>query len=116
VTSTEGGGGEIVMLTLSWVVTNALTFLIVMFDERRMSADKLERAWPPQSRDAAIVMLSVLALPVHFAKTRGHLKSISGALGFPLGIVMGLIAATLVVVGSSLVLEGVAWIFGISAP
>lgn len=100
------------MLAASWVVTNALTFLVVIIDERRMSEDMLERAWPPSSRDAAIVAFGVLALPVHFVKTRGHFKSARGVLGFPLGFVMGVATVILVALGSDLVLEGIARLFG----
>lgn len=106
-------GGEIILLVVSWVVTNAFTFLIVILDERRMSEDRLERAWPPSSRDAAIIAFGVLALPVHFTKTRGHLRSARGVLGFPLGLLMGVVAVVLVALLSGLFLELIAWILGL---
>lgn len=104
----EGGRGEVLMLVLSWAITTALTFAVVIVDERRMSAERLERAWPPASRDAAIVAFGPLALPVHFMKTRGHLRSARGLLGLVLGLVMGLVALFLVAIVSGLVLEAVA--------
>ena len=107
-------GGEVILLVLSWLLTNALTFVIVIVDERRLSADRLERAWPASSRDAAIIAFGVLALPVHFIKTRGHLKSASGVLGFALGLLMGVACIVGVAVISSLLLEAVGWMLGIA--
>src|SRR5690242_4922003 len=107
------GGGEVVGLVLSWIVTNALTFLVVIVDERRMDEATLERAWPSSSRDAAIIAFGILALPIHFAKTRGHLRTLRGVLGFPLGLGMGVIAVFVVALVSGLVLEGAARLFGL---
>lgn len=85
-------------LLLSWVVTTALLFVIVIVDERRMPEERLERAWPPSSRDAAIVALGVLALPFHFARTRGRFFTVSPRehLRWWLGFAMGLAFAVLV--------------------
>jgi hypothetical protein len=109
----EGGGNEVLMLVLPWAVTTALTFAIVIVDERRMSAERLERAWPPASRDAAIVVFGPLALLIHFMKTRGHLRSARGVLGLSIGLVMGVVAVGLVAVASGLVVELVARIAGL---
>jgi hypothetical protein len=72
-----------------------------------------ERAWPPQSRDAAIVAFGVFSLLVHFIKTRGHLRSLRGVLGVPLGFAMGVLAILLVALASGLVLEGLARVLGL---
>lgn len=111
-----GGGGEVIALALSWLVTTALTFLVVIVDERRLSEEELERAWPPSSRDAAIVAFGPLALLAHFVRTRGHLKSARGIVGFPLGLLMGLVAIALVAFGSTLVLEAVALLLDLPTP
>jgi hypothetical protein len=107
------GNGEVIALVLSWIVTNALTFLVVIVDERRMDEATRERAWPPPSRDAAIVAFGVLALPIHFIKTRGHLQSARGVLGFPLGLVMGVMAVVVVAFVSSVALEGAFRLLGL---
>jgi hypothetical protein len=108
------GSSEVIELVLSWLVTNALTFTVVILDERKwLDEAQLERAWPPSSRDAAIVAFGVLALPVHFIKTRGHFRSLRGVLGIPLGLLLGLAAVLLVAALSTLVLEGFALIFGL---
>lgn len=88
-------------LLLSWFVTTALLFVVVIADERRMSEERLERAWPPASRDAAIVALGILALPFHFARTRGRFFTLSARehLRWWLGLALGLalsVAVTLV--------------------
>jgi hypothetical protein len=101
------GSGEVIELVLSWFVTNALTFLIVIADERRMKDEMLERAWPPSSRDSAIVVFGVLALPVHFMKTRGHLGSLRGLLGFPLGLVLGVVAIVVIAYVDGFLLESI---------
>jgi hypothetical protein len=49
--------------------------LVITGDERRLRPDALARAWPPQSRDAAIFGLWNLGVHpfcvlIHFARTR----------------------------------------------
>ncbi len=64
--------------------------LVVRFDERRLSEEQLERAWPPSSRDNALIGLSFLGAPLiglfavwfHFCRTRRW---------HPWGIVQGLL-------------------------
>jgi hypothetical protein len=86
----------------------------VILDERKiLSESQLERAWPPTSRDAAIVAFGVLALPVHFVKTRGHLGSLRGVLGYPLGLALGVLAILVVAFASGLVLDAIAWAAGL---
>ena len=106
-------GQEVIELFLSWAVTNALTFLVVIVDTRRLSEDRLERAWPPASRDAAIIAFGLLALPFHFAKTRGTWTSVRGVLGRALGFTLGLAVAFVVAVASTLVMTAHALVFGL---
>lgn len=85
-------------ILLSWGVTTALLFLVVLTDERRMSGERLENAWPVASRNLFLVWLGILALPFHFARTRGRFftLSIRRHLGWWLGFGMGLAAALVV--------------------
>lgn len=108
-------GGEIVEIATSWLVTTTLTFALVIADERRLRADRLARAWPPQSRDAAIIAFGPLALIVHFAKTRGRLRSARGLAGAAVGLAMGVAALLVVLVVSGLVLEAIAYALGAEA-
>lgn len=83
-------------ILLSWAVTTTLLFLVVLTDEKRMSEERLENAWPVASRNLFIVWLGILALPFHFARTRGRFFSLRQHLGWWKGLGMGLIAAVVV--------------------
>jgi hypothetical protein len=97
-------------------VTTALTFLVIRLHERWMSEERLERAWPPASRDAAIILCGLFALPFHFARTLGNLRSASGVGMVVAGFALGLGAAFVVAFASELLVEGIAWALGISIP
>jgi hypothetical protein len=80
------GNLELVQVIVSWVVTLPAVVLVIRTDERRLEADALARAWPPQSRDAAIFGLwnlgvHPLCVLIHFARTR------RSVLGTGLGLV-----------------------------
>jgi hypothetical protein len=69
------GNLELVQVIVSWVVTLPAVVLVIKADERRLEAEALARAWPPQSRDAAIFGLwnlgvHPLCVLIHFARTR----------------------------------------------
>lgn len=102
-------------LLISWAVTTALLFVVVITDERRMSEARLERAWPPASRDAAIVALGVLALPFHFARTRGRFFTVSlrEHLGWWLGFALGLVFSVLVSLVTAAVVAAFDWAVGL---
>jgi len=100
------GNVELVQVIADWVVTLPATAVLIVRDERRLTGDQLARAWPPSSRDGAILglwMLGVhpLALAIHWTKTRA---SVTGfAIGFALlvtvealGIAAQFVAATAV--------------------
>lgn len=84
---------ETIELVVSWATSTALTFAVVLFDERGLDGERLARAWPPSSRDAAIVMFGPLALPLHFARTRGELGSARGLVRVVIGLAAGLALA-----------------------
>lgn len=99
---------EIIELVLSWVVSTTLLFVVVIVDERRfLKEEQLERAWPPTSRDAAIVAFGGLALPIHFMKTRGHFKSPMGIVGIFLGLALGIVALVVVSLLTSAIVYGI---------
>ena len=69
------GNLELVQVIVSWAVTLPAVVVVIRTDERRLAADALARAWPPQSRDAAIFGLwnlgvHPLCVLIHFARTR----------------------------------------------
>lgn len=93
----------VVELVLSWLVMNALTFLVIFADERKiLSEEQLERAWPPSSRDAAIIAFGPLCLPFHFLRTRVRLTFRGVFLGIPIALGLTMIALAVIVFGSFL--------------
>ena len=69
------GNLELVQVIVSWIVTLPAVILVIRGDERRLRAEALARAWPPQSRDAAIFGLwnlgvHPLCVLIRFARTR----------------------------------------------
>lgn len=92
---------EVVVLLASWAVTTALSFVVVIRDERRLDEASLARAWPPASRDAAIVGLGIFAVPFHFLKTRS--PSMWPWRWSLRGLALGIAWAIVVLVGNGLV-------------
>ncbi len=107
------GVGEVVV---QWVVLTAVTFFFVVDDERHLDEASLERAWIPSSRTVALVYFGVLAVPFHFIKTRGHLRSIRGFLGLFIGLFRGAIAVLEIAVAAELLMELVFGALGWPAP
>lgn len=102
-------------LLLSWAVTTALLFLVVLTDEKRMSDERLEDAWPVASRNLFIVWLGILALPFHFARTRGRFFTLDPRrhLRWWMGLAMGLGAAILVGLIDAAVMTAFAYAAGL---
>lgn len=68
---------EFIFFVLSMSITMSATYAILRFDEMHMSEAQFERAWPPSSRNAAVLAFSPICLVVHFTRTR---MSFRGAL------------------------------------
>jgi len=77
---------EILVVALSLTLNALLPYLIVRRDLRRLSGERLARAWTDASFLSAMVAFGPLALPVHFSKTRRSL------LGFGLGVGLGVLS------------------------
>lgn len=81
------GNLELAQIVASWVVTLPAVAGIIVRDQRRLQGEQLARAWPPQSRDAAIFGLwnlgvHPLCVLLHFARTRrGYAGMDMGLLG-----------------------------------
>ena len=71
---------EVVLLIVSFAVVVTASVVVVRWDERRLDEERLERAWPPASRDNALIGLSMLGAPIvglfavwfHFFRTRSR--------------------------------------------
>lgn len=106
---------QAVEILLSWAVTTTLLFLVVLTDEKRMSEERLENAWPVASRDLFIVWLGILALPFHFARTRGRFFTLRlrRHLGWWKGLAMGLVAAVVVGLVDAAIMTAFAYAAGL---
>ncbi len=90
---------DVLFVVVPWIVRIVASFAIVLVDERLMSEELRERAWPPASRASALVGFDVLAVLVHFAKTRW--RPIEAVHRLIWGLLLGILAAS-VVLGASL--------------
>jgi hypothetical protein len=85
---------EVFEVLADWAVTLPATILLIRRDERRLRGDGLARAWPPSSRDGAILGLWLfglhpLALAIHWARTRASLA------GYAIGVALFLLVEAL---------------------
>ncbi|WP_394850276.1 hypothetical protein LZC95_22820 [Pendulispora brunnea] len=74
---------DLTSVLLSLFGSSALVFAIVSWDERRLSDEQRDRAWPSSTRLLAPLAFGPMCLPVHFWRTR------RSALGTLLGFVYG---------------------------
>jgi hypothetical protein len=89
---------DVLELVVPWVVSTAFLFLVIVWDERRMARrddPRLERAWPPGGRDSAIVGFGLIALPLHFIRTRRSLFGVALAFAWTCAAVLVELVATL---------------------
>lgn len=111
---------EVVILIVSCTVLVTASVLVVKRDERRLSEERLERAWPAASRDNALIGLALLGAPLvglfgvwfHFFRTR------SAALWpptrwSPLGFVLGLAWVLAIMVANAAVVLSLAYALGL---
>ncbi len=87
--------GAVLELIVAFVVSRVLTYAVVVRDERRLSPERLARAWPRVSLLSAVFQFAMLAIPVHFARTR---RSV-------LGLLLGVLWAVAVLVATALATE-----------
>ncbi len=92
------GNVELVQVVSSMVVCTGGVAAILRVDGRRLRGPQLDRAWPPQSRDAAVfgsflfgILYGGPALLIHFVRTRWSL----GGVGLGLFWMFALLAADL---------------------
>lgn len=84
-------------ILLSFALQTAVAFLVIQRDERSLGERELARAWPPASRASAIVGFGgVVALPLHFLRTRRNFAGVGLAVLAFVGIVLLNVALDLV--------------------
>jgi protein-S-isoprenylcysteine O-methyltransferase Ste14 len=94
---------EVLLLALSFVLNITLPYLVVRYDLKRLSAQRLARAWPDASVLSAVYAFGPLCLPVHFARTRRTW----------LGFGLGLAACAVTLLAQALIVEGLSRLMGV---
>jgi hypothetical protein len=114
---------EVVFILVAWITIVGASLLVVRLDERRLvrrgREDALEWAWPPASRDSAIVGLGLLLSPLaslfalffHFTRTRARLAW--PPWGILVGLGLGLLAVVVVFAFYAAVVMALAFAFGV---
>jgi hypothetical protein len=62
--------GEVLLYTLSFVLSIAVPATIVRRDLARLRGERLARSWPDSSLWSAVVVFGPLSVPIHFIRTR----------------------------------------------
>jgi hypothetical protein len=128
--STSANPYEVVFLTVSTLVLIVSCSAVVRYDERRLTRDAslgdgraatyLERAWPPSSRDNALIGLSLLGAPLfglfgvgfHFFRTRSRSILVPWRWS-PTGALLGIGAIALVIAIHTALLFTLAYVLGL---
>jgi hypothetical protein len=97
------GNVEFVQVLCSMIVVPLVQATIVRLDERRLSGERLARAWPPVTRDAVVfatwqfgILFGCPALLVWFVRTRRSLLGALLGLAAALGLLSAAVVASLV--------------------
>jgi hypothetical protein len=100
------GNVELLQILVSWAVMAPIVFAIILRDERRLDRDRLTRAWPPVSRDAAVFAMWMFGFHpvyllaffcVHFGRTRASLRGLGLGIGWSALVFAANVAAQLAV-------------------
>lgn len=84
------GAGPALLLLAAQLLSAAGTLAVVTWDERRLAPQLAERAWNDASRWSACVVFAVLAVPVHFLRTRRSLLGLALGVGWTVGLMLSL--------------------------
>jgi len=111
---------EVVLLVVSFAVVVTASVVVVRWDERRLDEERLERAWPPASRDNALIGLSMLGAPLvglfavwfHFFRTRSRAMWPPWRWS-PKGFALGLAAVFLILIANAAVVLTLAYALGL---
>jgi hypothetical protein len=85
---------DVLDLVVSLLVGTVGTVLFVAWDERRLSPEAYERAWPLSTRLAAALAFGPFALPVHFYRTRRTVRGTLAGVGATLAFLAAIVAVS----------------------
>jgi hypothetical protein len=77
---------ELLALVVSSAVTIVALFSLLRWDEARLDPGARARCWPGTTKAIAAVVFGVLAVPVHFGRTRRSLVGVGEGLAWGVGI------------------------------
>jgi hypothetical protein len=81
---------EIVEAGVEIVLTMVAARFLFAWDEKRMTDEQRERAWPPATRGMVVCSplwffpLWLVGVPLHFLRTRRNLRGLAEAIGWTL--------------------------------
>jgi hypothetical protein len=97
------GNLEFVQVVATMIVVPSVQAIIVRADERRLSGERLARAWPAVTRDTVVfatwqfgILFGVPALLVWFIRTRQSLAGVLLGIAASAGLLGAALAASLV--------------------
>jgi len=96
---------EVLLYALSFALSIGVPATIVRGDLKRLTGERLARAWPDAGLWSALVVFGPLCLPVHFIRTRRNWA----------GIDLGVFWFCLAVAAISLPVEGLGRLFAMAA-
>ena len=96
---------EVLLFTLSLALGIAVPAVIVRWDLRTLTGERLARAWPEASLWLAVVVFGPFCLPIHFIRTRRSWWGLGLAV-FWLGVGLGLVFVPVAVLGWAFGVEG----------
>jgi hypothetical protein len=80
---------EVLVLSMQFAATIAVSAWIVRRDVKRLGPPELARAWPESSLWSAVVCFSPLCIPLHFVRTRRSLAGVALGLAWFAGALLG---------------------------
>ncbi len=99
----RAGDLEFVQVVCSMIVVPVVQGAVVRLDERRLSSERLARAWPPVTRDVVVfatwqfgILFGCPALLVWFIRTRRSLVGVLLGLAAAAGLLGAAILASVV--------------------
>jgi len=87
---------DVLALVIPQLAAIIFVFVVLAWDETRMTNEMRDRAWPTASRRIAAVYFTPFALPIHFLRTRRSWR----------GLLLGLAWGTALLVADEALADG----------
>ncbi len=77
---------DVLALVVPWAITTSLLLAVLRHDERRLRGTRADRVWPPATRLSAVLGFAVLAMPIHFVRTRRSALSLVAGIALSIAV------------------------------